>query len=620
MAPGLPADPTFADWLDRVREELGGRDPLEALTSRPVGAPPVRPLYTAADRPGAGVRPLAELPLRRVAIRPAGATAAGLNAAILAGLAGGASTILLPAALVAEDADLELLLEGVRLDAVTLHLGAGGDGAAVARRFRRWLDERDVTADGVRVRVGADPLADLAAGVLGSPDLDRPEAAAAAARALEEAAELAAVCDRELPPWRAIEVAGTPWHGAGAAEAQELGAVLATTVACLRAMEEAGLAGARAWRQVVWRLALGRDLFLQIAKLRAARLLWRRLQAALEVVSPPPLELHAAASRRTLTRYDRWTNILRGTTQAAAALLGGADTVLVEPFDAALGPPSEGASRLALNTLHVLELESALASIADPAGGSFYLESLTDDLARAAWDEMRRIEGEGGMAEALRAGSLQARIGERAAERRAALATRREPITGISEYADLGEDRPPGPEPGHSPGGRGEDGGLPVRRDAEDFERLRDAALRAPEPPRVFLANLGPLRRHGARSLFATNALAAGGIGVVAGEGTGTEEAEAAAAGLADAFRTSGLAAASLCGDDELYAALGPAAVAGLKAAGASLLCVAAPPGEVADALLAAGADELLHDGCDLVERLRGLHEALGIASGEGGG
>jgi methylmalonyl-CoA mutase len=608
MAPGLSADPTFADWLDRVREELGGRDPVETLSSHAVGAPSVRPLYTAADRPAPnGYRPIGATGPGRLAIQPRGATLGEINAVILAGLAGGASALRPPAAALADSDSLERSLRDVVLDAVTLDLAAGAEGPAVARRVRAWLDEKETPAARIRVRVGADPFGALAARGTPRHSLDLH---------LEELGELAATCDAELPAWRAVEVTGAPYHEAGADDVHELGAALAATVAYLRALERAGLPPDRASRQIGWSLILGRDLFLQIAKMRAARALWQRLQAALAVESPPPLHLHAAGSRRTLTRYDRWVNLLRGTTQAAAALLGGADTVTVEPFDAALGgAPSERGERLGRNTLHVLELESALGSIADPAGGSFYLESLTDDLARAAWDEMRRIEGEGGMAEALRAGSLQARIAERAAERRAALATRREPITGISEYADLGEERPPGPEPGHSPRGRGEgeDGGLPLRRDAEDFERLRDAALGAPEPPRVFLANLGPLGRHGARSLFATNALAAGGIGVVAGAGTGSTKADEAVAAVVATFRGSGLRATCLCGDDELYGSLGAAAVQALKAAGAAPLWVVVPPGDLADSLLAGGAQAIVHLECDLVARLEELHGALGI-------
>ena len=683
MAPEPSADPTFADWLDRVRHELGGGDPLAALSSRPVGGPEVRPLYVAADLPaGALPRPARTERRLRIAVRPRGGTPAELNAAVLDELAGGASALRLPRAAIRDLDTLDEALDEVELEEVSLTLESGGEGLPAAAMLLARLGRRAQGPADLAVTVGADPLAALAAeGVL-------PRSAE---RHLEELGALALACDADLPGWRAIEVRGVPYHEAGADDVQELGIVLATSVAYLRTLEAAGLPVERAARQIGWSLAQGRDLLLQISKLRAARRLWERLQAALAVAEPVPLALHAAGSRRTLTRYDRWVNILRGTTQAAAALLGGADEVTVQPFDAGLGEPTELGRRLARNTVHVLEQESALASIEDPARGSYCLECLTDALARGAWEAMRAIEGEGGLVAALGRGALQRRLAERAAERREAIVHRREPITGISEYADLAEDgssRATAAEtagstrsdlsgPGEagdgaraeavgspSPSGEAEggppvtgsgppldrgwlaaaaaaagegldlealsawlgDGGPGTRvealaqlRDAEPFQRLRDAAAQAAERPTLFLANLGPPRRHGTRAPFATQALAAGGIAVVAGEGTGTEDAGAAAVGLTGAFRDSGLRAACLCGDDELYDSLGPAAVAALKAAGASPLWVAAPPGEPADGLLAAGADELLHAGCDLVERLRALHQALGVTSEEDG-
>lgn len=662
MAPEPTSAPTYADWLERVREELGVEDPLAALSSRSVGGPVVRPLYTADDLPAdASLRPERRPGRPRIAVRPRGASPVELNAAAREELAGGASALRLPREGYRDVATLDAVLAGVTVEAVALELEAGADALPAAAIVRSFLDRRGLRPADVTVAVGADPLGALA--VTGR--LPR-----SVERHLAETGVLALACDAELPGWRAIEVRGASYHEAGADDVQELGVVLAASVTYLRALEAAGLPPERGVPQIGWSLSQGRDLFLQVAKLRAARRLWERLQVALGVTDPRPLALHAGGSRRALTRYDRWANILRGTTQAAAALLGGADSLTVEPFDAALGAPGELGRRLARNTVHVLEAESALAAIADPAGGSYTVERLTDELARGAWDVMRAVERDGGLAAALASGALQERVAARSAERREAVARRREPITGVSEYASLDEEPPPASAPPESrPAARtgprsrpaeerdaphrppldrrwlaaatataGEgadleelsawltDGGtgervepLPRLRDAEPFERLRDAAAAAPERPALFLANLGPPRCHAARAAFAERALAAGGVATVRSEGTGTGDAEEAAAALADAFRDSGLAAACLCGDDELYAALGTAAVATLEGAGASPLWVVAPPGEPADALLAAGADGLLHDGCDLVERLRTLHEALGLASAEGG-
>lgn len=378
--------PTFAEWLERVRAELGGRDPVATLSSRPVGGPTILPLYTAGNAPdGSPLRSGGRHGGRRLAFRPAGETPEEINRNLLAGLAGGASAVRLPAAAWRDRDALEASLRDVLLEAISLHLGAGADAERALRTVREWMTSRGLAAADLEVRLDADPLGEVARG--NGESLESSLAGAAAA---------AVLCHRELPGWRAIEARGAPFHEAGADDAQELAALLAAGVAYLRAMDEAGLPPGDAVAQIGWSVALGSDPFSQLAKLRAARELWCRLQRALGIAESRPLALHAESSRRGLTRYDRWVNILRGTSQAAAALLGGADEISVAPFDAALGGESGAAQRLAWNTLHVLELESALAAVDDPAAGAWYVESLTDDLARRAWDEMRRIESEGG--------------------------------------------------------------------------------------------------------------------------------------------------------------------------------------------------------------------------------
>lgn len=610
MSPEPAPTPTFADWLARVREELGGRDPLATLSSRPVGGPTIRPLYTAADAPDGGpFRSDDRHGGRRLAFRPSGGTPREINHSLLAGLAGGASAVRLPPAARRDREALDLSLHDVLLEAIALHLGAGAESENALQTVREWLAGRGIAPADLEVRIDADPLAVLARqGSLEGP-LDR---------ALAEVGAVAVTCHRELPGWRAAEVDGSPFHEAGADDAQELGALLAASVTYLRAMEGAGLSTDAAVGQIGWSVALGSDLFTQIAKLRAAREIWRRLQAALGISESRPLALHAESSRRGLTRYDRWVNVLRGTSQAAAALIGGADEVTVVAFDSALGTTTASARRLAWNTVHVLELESALATVDDPAGGSWYVESLTDELARRAWDEMRRIEGEGGLAASLTGTGLATRLAERAGERHEAIVTREIALTGISEYAQLDEPLPPTREADHvSTANRTDAPALPVLRDAAPFERLRDAAARAVEEPAVFLANLGPAKRHGARSLFAVHALAAGGVRAIPGEGTDARDASAAAAALVSELRESGARAVCLCGDDELYESLGEAAVEALRTAGATPLWVAVPPGDLADQLLKAGAQEIVHRGCDLVQRLEGLHAALGVEPAE---
>jgi methylmalonyl-CoA mutase len=292
------------------------------------------------------------------------------------------------------------------------------------------------------------------------------------------------------------------------------------------------------------------------------------------------------------TERDPWVNMLRGTVACLAAGVGGADAVTVQPFDSALGLPDAFARRIARNTQAILVEESHLARVIDPAGGSWYVESLTEELARAAWAWFQEIERAGGQAAALSSGLVGERIARTWAVRSEDLAHRREPVTGVSEFPNLAEPavrREPAPEP---PGG-----GLPRVRSAQAFEALRtrsDQRLAATGArPRVFLATLGPVAVHTGRSSFAANLFQAGGIETVPGEG-------------AEAFRASGAAVAVLCSSDRLYAEQGEQAVAELRQAGAERVLLAGRPGSVS------GVDEYVFTGCDAVAVLTSTLDLIG--------
>ena len=286
---------------------------------------------------------------------------------------------------------------------------------------------------------------------------------------------------------------------------------------------------------------------------------------------------HAVTSTVMMTQRDPWVNMLRTTVACLAAGVGGADAVTVLPFDSALGLPDDFARRIARNTQAILLDESNLARVIDPAGGSWYVEQLTDQLARAAWDWFQQVERAGGQQAALRSGLIAGRIAENWAKRSADLARRREPITGVSEFPNLGE-RPVARDPAPARPG----GGLPRVRRAEAFEALRsrsDAILAATGArPAMVLAALGPAAVYTARSSFAANLFQAGGIetALVEVEATGQPDLQA----LADAFTASGARVACICSSDALYAEYGEAAAAALKAAGARYVVLAGRPGD----------------------------------------
>ncbi|MGW7487723.1 methylmalonyl-CoA mutase family protein [Streptomyces sp. NPDC054786] len=580
----------------------------------------IRPLYTAEDGTAALGHP--GFPPFVRAGRPEGTTVAGwdvrqrhvhtdpqrANESVLADLENGVTSVWLTVGDGGVPVDgLERALDGVYLDLAAVVLDAGADFRPAAEELLRLHAASGAPLSEAVGCLGADPLGLLA----------RTGDDAKLRLQWESAARLAARCTTEAPGIRALAVDALPYHEAGGSAAEELGASLATGVACLRQLTDAGLGIDDACRQLEFRYAATADQFLTIAKLRAARRLWARVA---EVCGASPAasaqRQHAVTSTVMMTRRDPWVNMLRTTVAGLSAGVGGADAVTVLPFDAALGVPDAFARRIARNTQSVLLEESHLSKVIDPAGGSWYVESLTDELARAAWAWFQEIEGAGGQAAALRSGMIAGRLA-RTWERRAEdLAHRREPITGVSEFPHLAEPpvhREPAPAPiGRRSTGTESGGGLPrVRRD-DDYERLRsrsDARLAASGArPKVFLAALGPVAAHTARVAFAANLFQAGGIETV------QEPASVDAESVAEAFARSGAGIACLCSSDAVYGEQAAAVAAALKSAGALRVHLAGKPGERREEFVAAGVDSFVFAGCDAVEVLSSALDVMEVA------
>ncbi|KAB8161352.1 methylmalonyl-CoA mutase [Streptomyces sp. 3MP-14] len=486
-------------------------------------------------------------------------------------------------------AELPAALDGVLLDLAPVVLDAGAQYPEAAREFLALLAARGVAPEAALGVLGADPLGVRAR--TGNP------------ADLGPAVELAVRCAREYRSLRALVVDGLPFHEAGASPAQELGCSLAAGVAYLRALTDGGLSVDEALGQLEFRYAVDADQFLGIAKLRAARALWGRVAKASGASDAAGAQRqHAVTSRVMMTRRDPWVNMLRTTVAAFAAGVGGADAVTVLPFDEGLGLSDGFSRRIARNTSTILVEESHLARVIDPAGGSWYVESLTGELAAAGWRWFREIEAAGGMAAALGSGLVEERIAATWRERTRRLATRREPVTGVSEFPLLAEEpvvrEPSPPVPG---------GGLPrVRRD-DAYEALRarsDAQLAEHgQRPRVFLATLGPVAAHTARATFAANLFQAGGIEPV------RPETPVDAATTAGAFAASGATVACLCGADDGYAEHAADVARALAEAGARRVYLAGrleqrPP----------GVDEFVFKGGDAVATLDGALDVMGVA------
>jgi methylmalonyl-CoA mutase len=430
------------------------------------------------------------------------------------------------------DADLDTLLDGVFLDLAPLVLDATSDPLAAARAFVAYAED-----------VELHPATNL-----GIP----------AAEASLEAAELAGGAGV-----LAFVVDATSVHDRGASDVQELAHSMQAAAAYLRTLTGSGISVDDAAALVEFRYAATDEQFPTIAKLRAARRLWARVLELSGATAEHQQRQHVVTSRPMMSAYDPWVNMLRTTVAAFAAGVGGADAVTVLPFDSPLGRPDAFGRRIARNTSSLLISESHLARVADPAGGAYAVEKLTDDLAVAAWELFGRLDdGE----------DLEPLIEAMVAERDKQVATRKRPLTGLTEFPNLAEERP----------AREPDPLAPeVRRYGAAFEALRD------DPPssHVFLATMGTVAAHTARATFAANLLAAGGVAVdVAGP---TEVAE-------DLVATyDGQAVVCLAGSDGAYEAWGQEAAGVLRTAGASWIVIAGKPVDYADDAAAVGVDAL---------------------------
>ncbi|BGE87007.1 hypothetical protein Ms3S1_34430 [Methylosinus sp. 3S-1] len=313
------------------------------------------------------------------------------------------------------------------------------------------------------------------------------------------------------------------------------------------------------------------------------------------------------------TRRDPWTNLLRATLATFGAAIGGADAVTVLPFTQALGTPDAFARRLARDTQLVLQDESHVHVVDDPAAGAGGMEALTEALAERGWSEFQKIEAEGGLAASLEKGALQARVAETADKRAQNVARARDKITGSNEFPDIGEAPVAALAPfdasrseAEAPAGALRSSPLPPRRLAEPFEALRDrsdAALAATGArPRVFLANLGSVAAYTARAHFAKNFFEAGGMEAVFGEDGGD---------LAAGWRASGAKLACICSSDAIYAERAEEAARALAAAGARVY-LAGRPGELEKALRSAGVADFIYAGGDMFATLQRAFEEAG--------
>lgn len=580
----------------------------------------IRPLYTRKDEvaesglPGAfpfvrGADPDRDVALGwRVTERfgDDDTPAADVNNALLEALSNGASGLWLSLGAGLSADDLPAVLDGVYLDLIPVTLDAGTDGIAAARAL---LDAR---ANAVAAPESAGPtaatitslgLSPLTAAFSGRPSVDGAEATALAV---------------DVPAGvRAFRVDGTDFATAGADNGLEIALIVAAAVTHLRDLTAAGASAADALRQITFAVAADDDQFATIAKFRALRTIWARVAEVLGSPESGAAITHGVTDLSMQTQRDPWVNMLRTTIAAFGAGVGGADQVTVLGFDAAIPPERRTSSatfsrRIARNTQLLLLEESNIGRVLDPAGGSWFVESLTDDLAQNAWTVFAQIEAAGGYRAALRSGWITDRVGASLARRDESVAHRRTAVTGVNEFPTLDE-RPLGADVADStdlPHGSPR-----LARVGRTYEQLRDRSDAVLEQtgnrPSVLMLPLGPVAEHNGRTTFIANLLAAGGIAAI---NPGPLGADDIAAAVADA----GTPIAVVCGTKQRYADDGGAALAAARAAGLSTVLLAGPDKEWPDG--DDRPDGSLRVGIDAVATLTGLldqltHEPAGATS-----
>jgi methylmalonyl-CoA mutase len=603
------APATFNDWRRLVDGVLKGA-PFEKLVSQTYDGLKIDPIYPRASGAAAVAGRAAATPWQ-VMQRIDHPDAAHANAQALQDLKNGATGLTLVFAgansaygfgLEPSADALEKVLERVVIDAgISIELQIGPQSRMAATYLAEYITRKGVDPAACDIRFGLDPLGACAA--WGSSPYTWREIVPAVTAGIKALAGM-----EFRGPFAAAD--GHVIHDAGGSEVQELAFVLASGIAYLRALEGAGIDLETARAMIYARLAADADQFLTMAKFRALRLLWARIEQTCGL-APKPIFIAAQTAWRMLTQRDPYVNVLRATMATFSAGLAGANSIIVLPHTLALGLPDPFARRVARNTQLVLLEESNLAKVSDPAAGSGSIETLTRQLCEAAWALFQEIEKAGGAFAALEQSLIQRKVAATRTMREKNIAKRKEVLTGATEFPNLHEAQvavleakaivlPPYGE------AKLRFDALPPMRLAAPFERLRDRSdqilKQKGDRPKIFLANLGTPADFTPRATFAKSFFEIGGIEAIDTQGF-TD-----AAMLAEAFRSSGAALACLCSGDKNYAEYAVVAAQALQAAGAKHIYLAGRPGEHEAAFRSAGVQDFVFAGVDAIAVLQEVY------------
>lgn len=495
--------------------------------------------------------------------------------------------------------NIKTLLAGLPLTQVEINFKTCQGNKKLLQLFGEELKARNIEADDVKGSLDHDPLGKLATGEKICDPVEK---------AMDYLASIV-VEAKAMPSFQVVSVNGRNFQNAGATSVQELAFSLSAGNEYLSQLTGRGIPVDIAASAIKFNLGIGSNYFMEIAKLRAARLLWATIVNEYKPLNKKSCKMvvHCETSEFNQTIFDPYVNLLRTQTEAMSATIGGCHSLTLHPFDAIFREPSEFSERIARNQQLLLKEESYFDKVVDPAGGSYYIENLTANLATESWELFRTIEEQGGFLSALKAGAVQARISEAATRRRKDLASRREVLLGTNQYPNFTETMADSitkgvetknivPVQGVEP--------IKLDRAAQEFETLRLATESASKTPVVFMLTYGNLGMRLARSQFSSNFFGCAGYKIVDNLGFATieEGVKAALAERADIV--------VLCSSDEEYAEA--ALVALEKLGGKAILVIAGAPA-CADELKAKGVEHFISLKSNVLETLQQFNKLLNI-------
>jgi methylmalonyl-CoA mutase len=606
---------SVADWESKIKDDLEGADYIKKLIRKTLESITIKPYYTSEDL--ANLKYLDQIPgsfpfmrskkiennkweIRQdFRVTDIEATLEKMNLAETRGTTSVGLNLTSKGDLYYHD--FRKLLTGVDLTVTELNFIVSDTAPQVLDFLLKALNELAIDRKLFRGTIEFDPLGHLAAtgGFINSEQDD-----------FSEATKLISAVKTELPGLRVLAARSNLLGNCGASAVQELAFGLSMISDYFVHLTDEEISASDIAKHMQWNLSVGSDYFMEIAKLRAARMLFSSLISAFETSKDTPVYIHSITSGWNKTLYDPNVNLLRLTTEAMSAILGGCDSLLVQPFDSIYNEPTDFSERLARNIQIILKEESYFDKVIDPSAGSYYIESLTDSLIKNAWELFLKTDDQGGFIKAFTGGFIRQEISAISGRRAAMVASRQEVLLGTNIFPNMNEsvtgcitEEIAFPQPGVNAYRIAE----PIRpvRAAAEFEKLRLSTERHNGPrPKVFLLTYGNLSMRLARAQFSANFFVCAGYEVIDNLGCKTvkEGVDAALQANADIV--------VLCSSDDEYAKIAPEAGALLN--NRAILVVAGAPASM-DELKQKGITEFINARSNVLETLKAFHKKLGI-------